>query len=152
MIDAHQLVKVQTLVKAGRLNEAKMLLGQIACTIPQPDDVTTQFEANQVMEVCGAIGQTLRKNGQLEMALPWLSTLCKFARKFAPTSVDTAWDHYHYAESLIEYADSLAEPARTNCRKRASTMCDEARRINHTSNNPSSRLAEKIRHLIRRCT
>ena len=149
-IDLQTLSQVKTLVQAGRLAEAKTLLGRIASTLKKPDNITSEFEAHQLMEVCGALGLTLKKQRQYEMALPWFNTLCELAIKFAPDSVDTAWDYFHYAESLNEYANQLAEPARTNTRKQCTNLCDQAKMINNALVDPNSELAEKINLLSSR--
>jgi tetratricopeptide (TPR) repeat protein len=71
LINIKQLVQVKTLVQSGQIAEVKMLLGQIATTMPNLDTVSTEYEANQAMEVRGALGKTLKDLGQPELAVSW---------------------------------------------------------------------------------
>lgn len=140
--DARQFVQLEKLVQTGRIADAETLLGEIACRLPQPETIANQFEANQVMENCGALALTLKEHGQPQMAVLWFNRLCQYTRRFAPASVDTAWNIYHYVECLVECGHI----------DRAREICKEANNVNDTSGSPNEKLDQKIRHLILRCT
>lgn len=139
--DAQMLAELGEFIKRQDRSKLRLRLGQIAATIPSPDDVSSKIKAQAVMEECGAIGLMLKKNGEFLLAMAFLNTLCQFARKFEPWSVDTAWDMLYYSECLIN----------SGYKSHARGILTEARDILGKASCPSQSLSKKIRDQMSLC-
>lgn len=128
--------ELESLIKCGQTGKAKQVNEKIWDIVQSTPIEKDNPEA--ALELLGSVALTIKKTGQMKMALPWFKQLCDFAGGLNPWSEDTAWDYYHYAECL-EAVNRLSE---------AKKWFQNAETVLSISNSTNDEFADKIKKRI----